>query len=331
MKKIINPGQDVVNEMLQGYLAAYSKDYSRIEDNNAFLYNSRRKDKVSLVIGGGSGHEPLFGGFVGKGLADAVACGNIFASPNPQLILNTAKAVDNGKGVLFVYGNYAGDNLNFDMAEELCEMQGIETRHVRIWDDVASAPRERIEDRRGIAGDIFVIKIAGAACDAGYSLEEVTIISSKARDQIATIGLATSPGTNPELGKATFTLPDDQIEFGMGLHGEPGVERTIMKPAKDLVKRMFSEIYQDLELKDNDEVAVLVNSLGSTTLLELSIVNKELMELLTNRNIRIYDTELKTYCTCQEMGGFSITLLKLDDELKSLYDAPCYSPYYSKL
>ncbi len=330
MKKIINKDSNVVEEMLSGYLKAYSRYYERIGDLNAFVYKGRRKDKVSLVIGGGSGHEPLFGGFVGKGLADAVACGNIFASPNPQLIAETAKAVDEGKGVLFLYGNYAGDNLNFDMAEELCEFEDIKTAHVRVWDDCASAPKERITDRRGIAGDVYVIKIAGAACDAGLELEEVLRITEKARDNINTIGLATSPGSIPGLDKPTFELGENEIEFGMGLHGEPGIERTVMKPANELVDRMYREIKNEMGLGEDDEIAVLVNGLGSTTLLELNTVYFELDKHISRDKLKVHDAEIKCYCTCQEMGGFSITILKLDGELKKYYDTSCFSPYYAR-
>lgn len=331
MKKILNADvSNVVEEMLAGYLLAYKRYYKRIGDYNAFTYKGARKDKVAIVIGGGSGHEPLFAGYCGAGLSDGVACGNICASPNPELIYETAKAVDQGKGVLFIYGCYAGDNLNFDMAEELCQADGIKTAHIRVWDDCASAPKERITDRRGIAGDVFVIKIAGAACDAGLAFDEVVRVAEKARDQINTIGLATAPGTLPGNDKPTFELPEDEVEFGMGLHGEPGIERTKMKPADQLVKRMYDELKAEMGLKEGDEAAVLVNGLGSTPLLELNIVYYDLHRLFVEDGIRIYDAEVKTYCTCMEMGGFSITILKLDEELKKYYDAPCYSPYYAK-
>lgn len=330
MKKIMNNEADVVEEMLDGMINAYSRYYERIGDLHALMYKGRRKDKVVLVVGGGSGHEPLFHGFVGKGLADAAAAGNIFASPNPQLIAETAKAVEQGKGVLFLYGNYAGDNLNFDMAEELLELEDIQTAHVRIWDDCASAPKERTEDRRGIAGDIYTIKIAGAACDAGLPLEEVLRIAEKARDSINTIGVALAPGSIPGLDKPTFELGEDEIEFGLGLHGEPGIERTSMKPAKELVERIYSELYREMELKKGEEVAVLVNGLGSTTMLELLIVYHNLRELLIADELVIHDVEVKAFCTCQEMAGFSVSILRLDDELKKYYDTACFSPYYAR-
>lgn len=331
IKKILNEDvSNVVEESLTGYLTAYRKYYKKIEDYNAFYYKGHRQNKVALVIGGGSGHEPLFTGYCGAGLADAVACGNVCASPNPELITEAARAVDQGKGVLFVYGNYAGDNLNFDMAEEMCQAIGMKTAHVREWDDFASAPKDRITDRRGIAGDVYTIKIAGAACDAGLSLEEVVRITEKARDNTNTIGLATSPGTLPGNDKPTFEIADDEMEFGMGLHGEPGIERTKMMPCSDMVDRMYRELKQEMQLKAGDEVAVLVNGLGSTPLLELNLVYYELYKRMHKEGLKVYDAEIKTYCTCMEMGGFSITFLKMDEELKPYYDAPCFSPYYAK-
>ena len=259
MRKIINNPDNVVTEMMEGYIGAYGKYFQKHPEVNGVISKQRRKDKVALVIGGGSGHEPMFSGFVGKGLADAAACGNIFASPDPNTIYQTGKAVDQGKGVIFVYGCYAGDNLNFDMGEEFLNDDGIATTHVRVWDDVASAPKERIEDRRGIAGDVFVIKTAGAACDAGLNLEEVTRITEKARDNTKTIGVATMPAQLPGVDKPIFELPNGEIEYGMGLHGERGVLRTTWQDADILVEKMYSQLMEDAALKTGDEVCVLVN------------------------------------------------------------------------
>ena len=310
VKKILNPNvENVVEESLAGYLAAYRKYYKRIGNYNAFKYRKARKNKTVLVIGGGSGHEPLFIGYCGAGLADAVACGNVCASPNPELIYKTARAVDQGMGVLFVYGCYAGDNLNFDMAEELCRADGIKTAHVRVWDDFLSAPEERKFDRRGIAGDVFVIKCAGAACDAGLAFDEVV----------------TLPGND----KPTFTLADDELEFGMGLHGEPGIERTRMMTADKIVDRMYAELRNEMKLSSGERIAVLVNGLGSTPMMELNLVYFNLYKHLKQDGLSIHDSEIKTCCTCMEMGGFSITILRLDSELLHYYDMPCYSPYYA--
>lgn len=328
MKKIINNAENVVKEMLEGYLAAHGDKYERIPDVNGFKKKDM-KEKVAVVIGGGSGHEPLFPGFVGEGLADAVAMGNIFASPDPNTILEVAKAVDCGRGVLFIYGNYAGDNLNFDMAQELAQMEGMETEHVRVWDDVASAPLDKIDDRRGIAGDVFVIKIASAAAKKGLELSEVKRIAEKARDSVRTIGLGLAPGSIPG-GEPTFTLPEDEIEFGLGLHGEPGIKRAKMMEADKLTDIMLEHIIKDLPFKKGDNVCTLVNGLGSTTFLELFIVNRRLEQVLKEQEINIHDMDVNSYCTCQEMSGVSITLLKLDEELKKYYEMEAYSPYYIK-
>lgn len=330
MRKIINSPDNVVSEMMEGYISAYGRYYEKHPKVNGVILKQRRKDKVALVIGGGSGHEPMFSGFVGKGLADAAACGNIFASPDPNTVYETAKAVDQGKGVIFVYGCYAGDNLNFDMGEEFLNDEGISTTHVRVWDDVASAPKDRIEDRRGIAGDVFVVKIAGAACDAGLSLEEVTRVTEKARDNTKTIGVATAPAQLPGIDKPIFELPEGEIEYGMGLHGERGVLRTTWQEADVLAEKMYGQIMEDADLKAGDEVCVLVNGLGSTTITELAIVFRKVKKLLDKDGIKVHDTDLNSYCTSQEMGGFSITLFKLDEELKGYYDMPCYCPFYAK-
>lgn len=330
MRKIINNPENVVSEMMEGFVSAHSRFYYKHPEVNGIILRQRRQDKVSLVIGGGSGHEPMFSGFIGRGLADAAACGNIFASPDPKTIYETGKAVDNGKGVLFVYGCYAGDNLNFDMGEEFLNARGIATAHVRVQDDVASAPPERYEDRRGIAGDVFVVKVAGAACDSGADLAEVTRITEKARNNTRSVGVATSPAQLPASEEPIFELGENEIEYGMGLHGEKGVLRTTFQPADELTEKMYEQIKKDTNLKPGDEVCVLVNGLGATTLLELSIVFRKLKELLKADGITIYDSDLNNYCTSMEMGGFSISILELDEELKQYYDMPCMSPYYAK-
>ncbi|WP_302953691.1 dihydroxyacetone kinase subunit DhaL [[Clostridium] scindens] len=330
MKKIINNADDTVMEGLEGFVACYSRYYEQHLEVKGVIARNRRKEKVALVVGGGSGHEPMFSGFVGKGLADAAACGNIFASPDPNTVYETANAVNEGKGVLFVYGNYAGDNLNFDMAEELLNDEGIPTAHVRVWDDVASAPKDRIQDRRGIAGDVTVIKVAGAACDTGLSLEEVVRITEKARDNTKSIGIAVSPGQIPGLDKPTFELGEDEMEYGMGIHGEPGIRRTKIQPADVLTEELYRNLMKDAGLLKGDEVCVVINGLGATTNLELAIVYRKVKQLLDKDGIIVYDSDMNNFCTSQGMGGFSITFMKLDDELKIYYDMPCYSPYYAK-
>lgn len=332
MKKIYNSGENMVLQQLEGLVCAYSSLYAPLKNGrtSVVLKHPRPENHVRLIIGGGSGHEPLFSGLVGRGLADAAVCGNVFAAPNPQLIYDTAIDLQSNAGILFVYGNYSGDNLNFDVAEELLEDAGVSCAHVRVWDDCASAPKERLQDRRGIAGDVFVIKIAGAACDAGLSLPEVLRITEKARDSTYSIGLATSPGSIPGLGRFTFELGETEIEYGMGLHGEPGIERTAMQSADALTERLYRELKAEICPAPGETFAALVNGLGATTLLELSIVYRKLAQLAQADGLVIHDGEIKSLCTCQEMGGFSISLLRLDSELQKYYDAPCCCPYYTK-
>ncbi len=331
VKKAINDPKTVVQEMIEGFLHLYPGKFKQIEDLSAIVKTELESNKVGLLIGGGSGHEPIFLEFIGKGFADAVAQGHIFAAPSPDIILAATKAIDRGRGVLYVYGNYAGDNLNFDMAAELAEFENIETATVRVNDDVASAPIERITDRRGIAGDFFVIKIAGAACDAGLNLEEAKRVTEKACHNTRTMGVAFYPGTIPGEDAPAFTLPDDEIEIGLGMHGEPGVRREKMAPADALVDEMMDLIVKDLPFQAGDTVCLLINNFGSTTRMEEMIVLRRAMQNLVNLGIKVHNVESGAYVTCQEMAGFSITLMRLDDELEKYFDWPAWSPVYSNL
>ncbi len=329
MKKAINDPKNVVQETIAGFLGTHGKDFHQVDGVTAIAKNTLAPGKVGFVIGGGSGHEPIFLEYIGTGFADAVAMGQIFAAPSPDIVLAATKAVDRGRGVLFVYGNYAGDNLNFDMACELAELDGIRTATVRVMDDVASAPPERITDRRGIAGDFFVIKIAGAACDCGADLEEAKHITEKARDNVRTMGVAFSPGTIPGEGTPAFVLPEDEIEIGLGLHGEPGVRRGKMQPADALVDQMLDLILPDKPIVKGDEVCVLVDGFGSTTKMEQWIIMRRVLEVLEDKGIKVYASTTGNFATCQEMAGFSITLLRLDEELKKYYDYPAWAPVYT--
>ena len=330
IKKVINNPKDVVVETADGLILAYHGEVEKIENANAIKRTKIHPGKVCLLVGGGSGHEPLFAGFVGENLADGAVSGNVFAAPAPDQILAATKALDQGKGVLYLYGNYAGDNMNFDIAAELAESEGVATKTVRIYDDVASAPLERITDRRGIAGDLFVIKIAGGAAAKLDSLEEVYRVTAKARDLTRSMGVALAPGSIPETGQPTFTIGEGEIEIGMGLHGEAGVSREKMMPADELVSRMTDLILKDLPFKSGDEVCLLINNLGATTMMELLIVNRKVRALLAEKQITVHDTLIGSYCTSQEMAGFSISLLKLDDELKQYYNLPAKSFAFTK-
>jgi dihydroxyacetone kinase-like protein len=330
-KKIMNDPKKVVNELLEGIVAAYNGKVKKLEGFNALVKTKLPDGKVGLLIGGGSGHEPLFPGFIGKNMADGAACGHIFAAPTPDIIFEASKALDQGKGVLYLYGNYSGDIMNFDIAAEMAAEEGIQVKTVRIWDDVASAPLERIEDRRGIAGDLFVIKIAGAVSANIDNLNDVYRVTAKARDNTRTMGVSLAAGSIPETGEPTFELPDNMIEIGMGLHGEPGVSREKMMEADPLAEKMMKKILSDLPFKKGDEICLLVNNLGSTTMMEMLIVNRKIWRILQKEGIKIHDIIIGTYCTCQEMAGISITMLKLDDELKKYYDMPADSLSFKKL
>ena len=329
-KKIINDPKNVVPELIEGLVEAYHGQVNKLVGVNALVKSSLPEGTVGLLVGGGSGHEPLFHGFIGENMADGAACGHIFAAPTPDVILEATKALDQGHGVLYLYGNYAGDNMNFDIAAEMAADEGIETRTVRIWDDVASAPPERMEDRRGIAGDLLIIKIAGGVSASTQDLEEVTRVTAKARDNTRSMGVAVAAGSIPETGEPTFELPEDEIEIGMGLHGEAGVSREKLLPADVLVEKMMAQILPDLPFRRGDEVCLLINDLGATTMMELLIVNRKVRQILRDSGITVYDTLMGRFCSSQEMAGFSITLLKLDDELKHYYDMPASSFGFTK-
>jgi phosphoenolpyruvate---glycerone phosphotransferase subunit DhaK len=281
--------------------------------------------KVALLTGGGSGHEPTFCGLVGEGMADAAACGEIFAAPTPDLILKTAMAADRGKGVILEFNNYAGDVMNFEIASEMAAEKGLKVASLLNYDDVASAPVERKEERRGIAGNIFVLKIGGAASASASSMEEVLRIMGKARDNVRSMGVAISAGAIPQTGEPTFELPADEIEIGMGGHGEPGVLRAKMMPADEMVQLLMDRILPDLPFVSGDEVCLLVNDQGATTMMELLIVTRKVYAILKEKGIKVHDTIIGSFATCQEMAGISLSVMKIDEELKRYYDMPASS------
>jgi phosphoenolpyruvate---glycerone phosphotransferase subunit DhaK len=324
-KKIINDGNRSVDEMLDGILAAHPRHLTRVAGSARSIVarDGPRPGKVGLVIGGGSGHEPTFLGFVGRGLADAAAIGNVFASPPPDPILECAKAVNGGAGVLFMYGNYSGDVMNFDMAAEMAAMDGVEVRTVLTTDDVASAPRDQRQKRRGVAGNFFIFKAAGAGCDLMLSFDECERIARKANDHTFTMGVALSPCSLPQTRKANFAIGDDEMEIGMGIHGEPGIARGKLKTADDITDDMLDRILDEMPWSRGDKVAILVNSLGSTPLMELYIMNRRVKQRLDDLGVGVYATWVGHYCTSLEMAGASVTLMHLDGELETLLDHPC--------
>ena len=328
-KKIINDPRDVVKEEGEGFLAAFGDTIAAVPGVNGFVKKEIPDGKTALVIGGGSGHEPMFGFFIGENLGDAAANGNVFASPDPVTITKTAQAANRGAGVLFVYGNYAGDTLNFDKAAQNLEKEGIPVRTVRVWDDIVSAPIERKTDRRGIAGDVLMLKIAGAAC-AELPLDEAYRVTAKANDSLYSIGVALEGATIPGQKDPIFSLPPDEIEYGLGIHGEPGAERMKMQSADEIVERLYREIKAESGIKAGDTVVTYVNGLGSTTLMELMIMNRKLSMLLKEDSITVHDMDVNSLVITQEMAGASISIMKMDGELLKYYDMPCRSPYYSK-
>ncbi len=325
VKKIINNGADAVDEMLAGMLAAHPNHLKLVDGTtrSVVAVDGPRKGKVGLVIGGGSGHEPSFVGFVGRGLADGAAIGNVFASPPPDPILECAKAVDGGAGVLFMYGNYAGDVMNFDMAAEMAAMDDIEVRTVLTTDDVASAPRDRRSDRRGVAGNVFVFKIAGAAADRMMDIDACEAAARKANDRTFTMGVALGPCSLPQTRKPNFELGPDEMEIGMGIHGEPGVERGPLKSANAITDDLLDKILPEMKAARGDRVAVLVNGLGATPLMELYIMMARVKQRLDGEGLVIHSTLVGNYCSSLDMMGASVTLMHLDDELQSLLDHPC--------
>lgn len=331
MKKLVNNPDHVVDEMIDGYIKAHPQYVKQLPENKRSLVTSRetKPGKVGVLIGGGSGHEPAFMGYLGDGMADGVAVGNIFASPPPDPILEATKVIDKGAGVVYIYGNYAGDLMNFGMAAELADLEcGIQVGKVIVTDDVASAPKEEIHKRRGIAGEFFVTKAAGAAADKGYNLEQVIGVAEKVNDYTRTMGVGLSPCFLPQTGKPSFELEENEMEIGLGHHGEPGVEKGDLQPADQVVDRLLNDILNDMPLDAGEKVAVLVNGLGSTTRMELYIMFRRAEEILSEKGIVIHRSYVGNYSTSLEMGGASITVTKLDDELAELIDYPADCPMF---
>lgn len=324
-QKLINDGDAAVHEMLAGVIAAHPDHLWRPEHAPRAVVAKAgpRTGKVALVIGGGSGHEPTFLGYVGKGLADAAAIGNVFASPPPQPAVDAALAANGGAGVLFMYGNYAGDIMNFDMATELLELDGVEARTVVTTDDVASAPRDQREKRRGVAGNVFIFKAAGAAADMMLSLDEVERIARHANRRTYTMGVALSSCSLPQTRRPSFDLPSGQMEIGMGIHGEPGVRRGPLLSANAVADEIMDTILAEMDPATGDRVAVLVNSLGATPLMELYILYARVAERLSNAGVGVHKALVGPYCTSLDMAGASVTLMHLDDELTRMIDHPC--------
>ena len=328
MRRLINDPYEVVEEMLQGYVKAHP-DYVKLleHDGRVVVTTHPVPGKVGVIIGGGSGHEPLFLGYVGKDFADAAVIGNINTSPSPEPCYNAVKAVDQGKGCIYLYGNYAGDVMNFDMGAEMAADDGIRVETVLITDDVVSS--KNIDERRGIAGDLFVFKAAGAAAAKGLDLDAVVAAAKKCNDNTRSMGVALSSSTIPVKGGTIFDMEDGDMEIGMGIHGEPGVRRGKIEPADQVVDEIMKHIFEDFELKAGDEVYALVNGLGGLPLMDQYILFNRVEEVLTEKGVKIYKGMVGNYATSMDMIGMGITIVKVDDELKELLDYPCDTPYLS--
>ena len=317
----------VENEMVLGMAKAYPQYIKKLDCGNVVVRSRKKEGKVALISGGGSGHEPAHGGFVGEGMLDAAVAGPVFTSPTPDQIYEGIKAIATDKGVFMVVKNYTGDVMNFEMAAEMAEMDGIPVKYVVTNDDVAVQDSLYTVGRRGVAGTIFVHKIAGAKAEEGAELEAVQAVAQKVVDNVRTMGMAIKPCTVPAAGKPGFELSDDEMEVGIGIHGEPGTHREPLKSADEIVDMLLEKILADIDYADR-EVAVLINGAGGTPLMELFIVNNHVSDVLAANGIKVYKTFVGNYMTSIEMDGFSISLLRLDDEMKKLLDAKADTPAF---
>ncbi len=329
MKKILNDPNTYVTDMLDGLLKAHPSLLVSAGDHQCIVRaDAPVADKVALATGGGSGHLPVFLGYVGQGLLDGCAVGDVFASPSAEQMVEVTRRIHAGKGVVYIYGNYGGDIMNFDMAAEMVDLDDIEVRTILVRDDVASAPPSEADRRRGVAGMVFAFKVAGAKADLGGSLDEVEAVTRRALDNIRSMGVALSSCTVPAAGRPTFTIGEDEMELGMGIHGEPGVERGPLQTADAIATRMTTAILDELPLGAGDQVAVMVNGLGSTPPEELYILYRTVHDLLVGRDVAIHRAYVGEYATSMEMAGASLTLFKLDNELATLLDHPARSPFF---
>jgi len=329
MKTFYNNDENYVSEMLEGILAAHPNMLKKVNGEIRAIARADApiQDKVSIVTGGGSGHLPVFMGYVGKGLLDGAAIGNVFASPSMNQMLTLTKAVHGGKGVLYLYGNYSGDIMNFDMAAEIAEEEGIKVKSLLVTDDIASGAKGNESARRGIAGLFYAYKISGACADEGASLEEVYTTTNEALRRIRSLGVAISPCTVPGADKPSFSLEEDEMEIGMGIHGEAGIRREKRNSADEVTQAMIDLLLEDLPINNEEEVSVLVNSLGATPLEELYIIYRKISEILNRKEIKVYKPYIGRYATSLEMEGFTISLFKLNKKYKKYLDHPIWTPF----
>lgn len=325
MKKFINAVDKVEDQMIQGMVKAYPQYLRKLDCGNVVVRASKKEGKVALISGGGSGHEPAHGGYVGEGMLDAAVAGAVFTSPTPDQVYEGIKAVATDAGVLMVIKNYTGDVMNFEMAADMARDEGIKVAQVVVNDDVAVKDSLYTVGRRGVAGTVFVHKIAGAMAETGADLDAVQAVAQKVIDNVRTMGAAIEPCTVPAAGKPGFELSEDEMEVGIGIHGEPGTHREKVKTADEITDLLLEQILGDLDYAGS-EVAVMVNSSGATPLMELFIINNRVADVLAAKGVKVYKTFVGEYMTSIEMAGFSISLLKLDGQLKELLDARADTP-----
>lgn len=326
MKKIINDPKDYTDDMLRGIYAAHANQVKYVNDDlRCYCTAKKKQGKVAIITGGGTGHLPLFLGYVGEGLIDGCGVGSVFQSPSSEQIYNISKEVEAGSGILYLYGNYTGDIMNFDMASEMLEMDDIKTLSITGADDVNSNVNP--DTRRGVAGIYFMYKAAGAKADQNGTLEEVYAAANLAKQNTRTVGFALTPCIVPEVGHSNFVLEEGEMAMGMGIHGEPGIWNGPIKTAKELAKESMDTILKDMPLKSGDEIALLVNGLGATSLEELYILSGDATEYLKSLGIKVYRTIVGEYATSMEMMGASISICKLDNELKEYIDYPVNTPF----
>ena len=325
MQRILNNPDNIVDEMLKGFLKTHSDIVEATENPRVVKAKGVPADRVGVVTGGGSGHKPAFVGYVGENLCDAAAVGEIFSSPTAAAFLDAFKVANSGKGVACLYGNYSGDNMNVRMAVKMAKKAGIEVKTVIANDDVASAPKDQREKRRGVAGEILMWKAAGAKAATGASLDEVIATAQKAIDNTRSSGIGLTPCTLPAVGHPNFEIKEGTMEVGIGHHGEPGVAVCALEPAAQMAKRMVDIVVPDYPFEAGDEVVVLVSGLGATPVMELYVLYDEIDKLLTEKGIKTHRAYVGNYFTSLDMMGATLTVMKLDEELKTLMDAPCYS------
>ncbi|MBY2476713.1 dihydroxyacetone kinase subunit DhaK [Clostridioides difficile] len=328
-KKFINNTEAIVDDMISGFVKAYPDKIEKLDNKNVVIRKKMPKDKVAVIIGNGSGHEPGCIGFIGENMLSANAYGAIFSAPSPDVLYDAIKACQNEKGVCVLISNHAGDVINSKMAINMAKDDDMICEGVILYDDIASAPRKEIEERRGTVGTIFNYKITSAFANKGYSLDEVVQMSKKTRGNTRTLAVATLPGTSPVTGYKMFEIAEDEIEIGMGVHGEAAAHNMKLSPCKEVVKVMCKELVEDMPYKSGDEVAVIINGCGQTTLMELLIFYNDVEQELSKYGIKTFKPAIGNFITTQEMGGISLSICKLDEEMKDCWAKETDAPYFN--